>query len=126
MICLDDISLLLMCSMQNIRFVHQQHFVLFSRITRWILPSRIRDGLYPRTLAQRRQCVIELIDKELKEEFLDAMVQLLEQCLQFYGINRKSSDPNVLLRELFATKLQNHEVILEETDEFIVNSNTLS
>ncbi|KAK8800148.1 hypothetical protein WA171_004783 [Blastocystis sp. BT1] len=70
----------------------------------------------PKTLAQRRQCVIELIDKELKEEFLDVMVKLLEQCLHFYGVQGTSSDPNILLRQLYTTKLQNHEVILEETD----------
>lgn len=60
--------------------------------------------------------MIELIDKELKEEFLDIMVKLLEQCLHFYGVQGTSSDPNILLRQLYTTKLQNHEVILEETD----------
>ena len=47
---------------------------------------------------------------------MNVMVRLLDQCLDFYGVAITSSDPNDLLRQLYKTKLENHEVILEETD----------
>lgn len=82
-----------------------------------------------RTMAQRRQAVIRLLDKNLKKEFSvgnareerecdsqGLMKDFLEELLEWYGVAPKGRTASDHLHQLLHIKRERNEVILEETE----------
>lgn len=60
--------------------------------------------------------MIEVLEKTLREEFLSALCETLEACLQYRNVKAVDGEASDLLLQLFEVKRAASETIPEETD----------
>ena len=78
--------------------------------------SGYRGYLSGRSLLSRSRAEIEVLEKTLREEFLSALCETLEACLQYRNVKAVDGEASDLLLQLFEVKRAASETIPEETD----------